>query len=225
MMRQDEAEEWGYGGHLVKPEQWNKFYKVGSRQSPIDILVEQCDLHQHNHNHHQLQNCYEHNQLPKQLKNNLNINGSNQGQPRQQHIVRTRIHLDSSGEQDNEHLRSPSTSSNGSSSANSSPSHSRNGFNNDEDLYYNDGDGNADRNNNNNDDDDGRRTTGGANNKLAGHRGLGKRQELEQRTRRCISNKKIFLGYPRYLSSMRLCNTGHNWQINLAPEISAHTRK
>lgn len=46
-----------------------------------------------------------------------------------------------------------------------------------------------------------------------------------QNTRRLVSHKKIFLGYPRYLSSMSLCNTGHNWQVNLPPELATHTRK
>lgn len=44
-----------------------------------------------------------------------------------------------------------------------------------------------------------------------------------QNTRHCVTNKKIFLGYPRYMNSMKLCNTGHNWQINFAPEIKANT--
>lgn len=46
-----------------------------------------------------------------------------------------------------------------------------------------------------------------------------------QNTRHCESRKKIFLGYPRYLNTMQLCNTGHNWQVNLPPEIATHTRK
>lgn len=46
-----------------------------------------------------------------------------------------------------------------------------------------------------------------------------------QNTRHCVSRKKIFLGYPRYLNTMQLCNTGHNWQVNLPSELAAHTRK
>lgn len=46
-----------------------------------------------------------------------------------------------------------------------------------------------------------------------------------QRTRYCLTNKKLFIGYPRYISAVPLSNTGHSWQINIPAELSAHTRK
>lgn len=55
--------------------------------------------------------------------------------------------------------------------------------------------------------------------------GKSRLQMQEQNTRFCVTNKKIFLGYPRYLNSLQLTNTGHSWQINLPPELEVHTRK
>jgi len=46
-----------------------------------------------------------------------------------------------------------------------------------------------------------------------------------QRTRYCATNKKLFLGYPRYLDSIRLSNTGHAWQVDMPQELGQHTRK
>lgn len=46
-----------------------------------------------------------------------------------------------------------------------------------------------------------------------------------QATRFCTSKRKLFLGYPRYLDKIRLENTGHNWQVNIPPELSLHTCK
>lgn len=46
-----------------------------------------------------------------------------------------------------------------------------------------------------------------------------------QRTRYCFTNKKIFIGYPRYIEAVPLCNTGHSWQINIPADLSVHTCK
>lgn len=46
-----------------------------------------------------------------------------------------------------------------------------------------------------------------------------------QRTRYCITSKKIFIGYPRYISAVPLSNTGHSWQIDIPVDLSAHTCK
>lgn len=47
----------------------------------------------------------------------------------------------------------------------------------------------------------------------------------EQDTRYVITKRKLFLGYPRFLHSMQLCNTGHGWQVSLAEQLAEHTRK
>lgn len=47
----------------------------------------------------------------------------------------------------------------------------------------------------------------------------------KQKTRYFTSRRKLFLGYPRYLDKMKIENTGHNWQVNIPPELSLHTRK
>lgn len=46
-----------------------------------------------------------------------------------------------------------------------------------------------------------------------------------QQTRFVVSKRKLFLGYPRYLHSMQLCNTGHGWQVDLPAELAEHTRE
>ncbi|KAG9510179.1 Carbonic anhydrase 7 [Fragariocoptes setiger] len=38
-----------------------------------------------------------------------------------------------------------------------------------------------------------------------------------------VSNKKIFLGYPRCLNNLRIMNTGHAWQVDIPREIGPHT--
>lgn len=51
------------------------------------------------------------------------------------------------------------------------------------------------------------------------------KQREQQNTRFCATNKKLFLGYPRYLNSIKLRNTGHAWQIDLPAELAEHTRE
>lgn len=46
-----------------------------------------------------------------------------------------------------------------------------------------------------------------------------------QKTRYCFTSRKIFIGYPRYISAVPLSNTGHSWQLNIPAELSAHTSK
>lgn len=55
--------------------------------------------------------------------------------------------------------------------------------------------------------------------------GCNTQRRPQQNTRLCATNKKIFLGYPRYVNTMQLCNTGHAWQLNLPEELADHTRK
>lgn len=47
----------------------------------------------------------------------------------------------------------------------------------------------------------------------------------EQNTRFVATKRKLFLGYPRFLHSMQLCNTGHGWQVSLDEHLAEHTRK
>lgn len=58
--------------------------------------------------------------------------------------------------------------------------------------------------------------------KIVHHR---RHESDKQKTRFCRSNKKIFLGYPRYLQQLRLTNTGHGWQADIPIELSCHTCK
>lgn len=67
-------------------------------------------------------------------------------------------------------------------------------------------------------------TAGEPHNKRAASHRLAKTGE-RQNTRHCVSTRKIFLGYPRHLNQVRLCNTGHGWQLSLPDELAEHTRE
>lgn len=179
---------WGYSNDSHGPSEWPKYYQAGELQSPINILIDLCDLH--------LSTCCGC-ALSEQWQSDLNISKKNRDRDKILHTNHRRAHLDSIGnDEDDAHQRSPSTSSTGSgqTAGHSSP---------DIDQYRA---------------NERHKVINCA--KMRRHAG----QVQTQNTRYCRTNKKIFLGYPRYLSSMQLCNTGHAWQINLPPELAHHTR-
>lgn len=197
-------DNWGYApDHSVAPDQWPKYYATGAYQSPINILVDHCERLKGS-------TCCHSRPLDEQcpatrLRDSLQVTPA---------AAKRRSHLDSAGE-DQRHVNGSS----GSSSKSSSPSQHFYGQDDyDEDEHENSSgsardckETNSNNNNNNND------------NQI--NRCYQKQAVLQQNTRFCVSHKKIFLGYPRYLSTMQLCNTGHGWQVNLPGELATHTRK
>lgn len=219
--------QWNYHDEdpLRGPKQWAKQYpSVGQAQSPIDIQVDYCDLQSHQQ---QVNCCCNDNiisTLDEQMKQ-VNIkqqNKKHQLQQQQQQRNHLRPHLGSTGEfeldeeeeedddndfdneyndnnaADNHHHRTTSISSNKTfSKSNHSHQHD----------HHQEQRNNTNNNNNNNN----------------------KQQQKQigdiQNTRYCATNKKIFLGYPRYLNNIKLCNTGHAWQIDMPPEVAQHTCK
>lgn len=198
---------WGYS----KPDEWCKRYPVGKNQSPINILVSNYDqivqstccnsISQHKHHHHH------HGQhiITERMASLCLTNGKPETL-RPQKVwpdQQRRTHLDSVG-CDDHHLRSSSTCSSvsamsGASGSSCPPSP-------------------AAQNYEDSDSSDSAFPTA-----TATGVDQGDNQKLVQRTRFCTSNHKIFLGYPRYLSSMQLCNTGHSWQVSLPEELTSHT--
>lgn len=252
-MSQQQQHKWGYSGGLIGPNEWPKYFHTGQYQSPINILVNNCKhVTQSTCCHHHSGEAAESYQVKQKiqrdhqrsvhearlhdrLKSSLRI-GSNR-----------RAHLDSAGE---DHHRSLSTSSSGSqnsSTSSSSPDHKGN-KNNNNNNNDDDNTSGGSSNNSSDYDQDGFEDEEEKNDKhtlttLSSSSSSEtttiryneyKRQQHQtntccvtqvQNTRHCVSRKKIFLGYPRYLNAMQLCNTGHNWQVNLPPEIATHTRK
>lgn len=206
------------------PNKWSKYYRTGEHQSPINILV---DAHRVSH---QAVTCCA-GRLKESLKLVTNDNIEIKARDlRQQHRPVYRRHLDSIGEDsqannnDNSSNNSNSSSPSGSASSSASSSNRSSPMQAESsgDFFDDDVDFNNIADNNNIDDG-----YSGQNDKSS-RRKCSKKNltiKLRQNSRFCISNKKIFLGYPRYLNSMELQNTGHSWQVSLPEELSAHTRK
>lgn len=134
---------------------------------------------------------------------------------------RRRSHLDSVGEDEREHERSLSTSSAGSSTSTGRDemfsSESGNDDDSDEKTTIQDNQCHAAL-----EDARKRRTSNKQCNRLEHHQ---KHYQQQQNTRYVVSLRKVFLGYPRFMNTMQLFNTGHNWQVNLPNELANHTRK
>lgn len=223
------SNNWGYSNDLIGPEEWPKYFRTGQHQSPINILVDNCeqaasqstccqqlDRHQQNKS----APTHEARQLHDRLRDTLQVSGHR------------RAHLNSTGE---DHHRSSSTSSSG--SQNSFSPNNRYNSNTSSDCD------DEDNNNNNNQAEVQEKAAKASHNKHGERKQYCPSDALEvqrdnkqraggtccltqvQNTRHCVSRKKIFLGYPRYLNTMQICNTGHNWQVNLPPELANHTRK
>lgn len=183
---------WGYSNDALGPDQWSKHYKTGERQSPINILVSDCNSILHSTCCTQLNT-----QLQDKFKDNLKISARDK-QPE----IKRRQHLDSTGGDYRDSSSSPLSFSSNSNTSSPSPSSSSSSSSSSYSTRPTDEDS-----------DEYDKSQADFHNKS------------RQNTRKCVSNKKIFLGYPRYLNSMQLCNTGHNWQVNLPPELATHTRK
>jgi hypothetical protein len=202
-MHPEQPAHWNYSDDdALGPNGWPKHFGAGDSQSPINIIVDHCYL---NACSSKTRPC-ESGRLHEQLGNKLAIGRA----------AARRDHLDSAGddtndsqynELDNENQlnvhqerRSPSTSSNNSS------------------VFSND--------------DAGQLVAAHSPSHRHHHHHHHHHPHLEhgssnrlQNTRYCGTNKKVFLGYPRYLNSVRLSNTGHGWQIDIPPELAYHTRK
>lgn len=190
---QEHQEEWDYDeqNSLTGPSEWNKLYKTGQHQSPINILIDA--------------NCLALKSTTCCINSRLDLITLSDNSHNQKQNGHHRAHLDSVGEEARAGALSPSSS--GISSNRSSPTQtSGSDF---EDNGFDDGD-----------------RYDVSRDKFRRHRCAGKGHSAQrQNTRFCLSNKKIFLGYPRYLNSLELNNNGHSWQVTLPPELGKHTRK
>lgn len=237
-----EQQKWGYSGDLVSPNEWPKYFHTGRHQSPINILVTNCRhvsqstcCHQVDKHVQQQKVKHDEARLYNRLKDSLQISSSHY----------RRAHLDSVGSED--HHRSPSTSSAGShnsssstssqgnklrNSSNNSSDYDQNGLDEYERDYYEERKGRH-KSSSSNSSSNSNSATSSETTTMRLNDDKRKRQQQTnsccvtqvQNTRHCVSKKKMFLGYPRYLNTMQLCNTGHNWQVNLPPELANHTCK
>jgi len=196
-------ETWGYLEGQVKPEQWGKHYRTGALQSPINIQLGGCERHL------EATRCRCRADSASGLADELA--GALRVAPEAAAACeRRRAHLNWAGEEEEERRR-PGSQSAALSSSSSPVSQAGDS----------DEDSGADLH-------DSRRATpiGRASNRAQGRHPTNCPPSAgRQNTRFCTSAKKIFLGYPRYLDSVQICNTGHGWQVNVPPELATHTRK
>lgn len=233
---------WGYAGHVCGPGEWPKKFPTGTRQSPINISTfldtrSTCCQHGNgNIQHHQSrlfataagQVSASHELASRMSGAHISSNNNDStNEPvsgrltvgvKQTRVAKhTRAHLDSGVceldlESSSSSGYSHARNSSGGSSASSSPlfgepqqdSNLDNGIGRHSKQTYHEDD-----NNNNH--------VVNVRNSNQIHTG--------QNTRHCVSKRKIFLGYPRYLETVQLSNTGHNWQVDIPPEIGLNTRK
>lgn len=214
---------WNYDDQTkFGPKNWPKLYPTeGLRQSPINIIVNQDDKFNSTCCHGRI---LTNSQSNNRMITTTNINSTRQFNDQDVDLNRlrlnstTRKHLDSTGQE----LRTTSPDSgrpsndsysdtnNSDRSATNSPQQTQlqpikhKQHSNQYEL---------DSNNNNNDNNYSKIKT--KNNDSLSH----------QETRFCISKRKLFLGYPRYLDMVALENNGHAWQANIPSQISQHTRK
>lgn len=201
--------EWGYFPNQLTPDQWPEHFAVGKQQSPINILVGAWCRHCSPATAKSA--CCRGVVMDRSSAQALAAKFRDQTALNRAH---RRSHLDSVGEEeDRAHQRSSSTSSAGSSaSGSSSGSPSRL-----HDEGSESGDSNESLCNRCADREDRKSRLSKCQHKLS-HSRL-------QNTRHVVSLRKLFLGYPRFMNTMQVCNTGHNWQVSLPNELANHTRK
>lgn len=194
-------DQWDYLDDTGRgPSEWSKFYPAGKLQSPINIQVDYCALHQSSCGNCSPEN---HRQLSERIENGLRL-GRESGPQQQPQQSARRHHLDSVGNDNdsddphesakgehNERLASDCLNLWKNKKLSNSPLQMRNAH--------------AQQQQQQSD-----RLT---------------KPERRQNTRFCVTNKKIFLGYPRFLNTVKLSNTGHGWQVEMPPELACHTRK
>lgn len=192
---------WNYSDDdALGPSEWPKYFETGSSQSPINIIVDHCYLHRHSLGPAKggAGATTKASTLHEQLERRLAVRGER---------------LDSAvGHDDDDDAnrapsrrpepaeRSPSSSSHNSSVSTDSTT------SNDSPLETS-----KRRQHHHHDHHHNQRQM-----ETARH---------AQNTRYCATNKKIFLGYPRYLNSVALSNTGHGWQVDMPSELACHTSK
>lgn len=200
---------WNYSDDSGQgPSEWAKFYPTGKLQSPINILVDYRDLHQSACN-----NCAPDKQA-KRLEQSLQLGGEPDNERPPPASTGRRPHLDSLGndtESDDRTLCDSPDESNRSPAAPrlandcltiwrskklASPIQARKAHLQQQQQH---------------DSEQQQRQQ--------------KQQQQQQNTRYCVTNKKIFLGYPRFLNTISVCNTGHSWQVDMPRELAQHTRK
>lgn len=200
---------WNYSddsGH--GPSNWHRYYPAGKQQSPINILVDFCELHQ--------SGCSSCNstsgQLAHQLERDLHLDDATLAHSNYQHWQQQRrSHLDSLGNEDEQQYyasdqtggsRSPSCVSEKSAGSDAVQAEGKMSANNCIALWKS------------------KKSTSPL--QVRNHQA---NQQSRRNTRYCVTNKKIFLGYPRFLNSLKLSNTGHGWQVDMPRELASHTRK
>lgn len=206
--QQQRIADWGYTPDQLSPDQWPKHFPVGKQQSPINILVgSRC---RHCSPATAKSACCRGVVMARASSQALAAKFRDQAALNRPH---RRSHLDSVGEDEGRaHQRSSSASSAGSSgSASASPSRLDEGSSESGDSAESLCNRCADR-------EDRKSRLSKCQHKLLSHSRL-------QNTRHVVSLRKLFLGYPRFMNTMQVCNTGHNWQVNLPNELANHTRK
>lgn len=229
---------WGYESQQIGPSEWPKYYQTGKFQSPINILVDFCAITNNNSNQasHHSKHRTSSSSSSKDNRPTCCCNGSAHDlelSSQQQKLATSlrRTHLDSIGEDDHNHQRNPSASA--SSSASSSPVQNTDSSSCDDDYDLTRATKCTKHQRSTSKHNSSLMTTTTTTTKCvdcfpSAHHGSsapskGRSLVSEQNTRHCVSNKKLFLGYPRYMSNIQLCNTGHSWQINIPPELARHT--
>lgn len=210
-MSSNQQHEWTYDDNdECGPKEWPKYYKTGDHQSPINILIDPQSA-----SYHAITCCAGRLKETLQIITNDSNKRNHDSRHQQSHAI-YRTHLDSIGEHPNgddyNNCESSSPPGSTTSSNRSSPTQASGS-----DYFDEDDSSNGEK-------DDG---YSGQNKKNKKCNNGQKKQifRIRQNTRFCISNKKMFLGYPRYLNSMELENTGHSWQVTLPKELTTHTRK
>lgn len=219
--QQNHAPDWGYAPNQLTPEKWPQYFEAGEQQSPINILLNTC---RHCSNATGSGNrgstCCRGTLIDK-TQNIASLTSKFREQTALNRPPR-RSHLDSVGEEEREHGRSLSASSAGSSESSSSAGR-------DDTFSSESGNDDSDEKTAIDNGQCQRRLNSKQCNRLEHHHNMKhhhhQQQQQLQNTRYVVSLRKVFLGYPRFMNTMQLFNTGHNWQVNLPNELANHTRK